>query len=121
MLTTHRMDEAEQLCDKIAIMINGRFVVYGSPSFLRNKYGQGYQISVTQKNQLFQAPETSILNRIRQYLPYATVEYNGIVNGQHPSMVCDVEVVFSLRAYANNSYKLSEIFGMLSNFMVEKS
>ena len=36
LLTTHRMDEAEQLCDKIAIMINGRFVVYGSPNYLKN-------------------------------------------------------------------------------------
>tara|TARA_B110000503_G_C7028498_1_gene362940 strand:+ start:305 stop:433 length:129 start_codon:yes stop_codon:yes gene_type:complete len=30
-LTTHRMEEAEALCDNIAIMINGRFVVVGSP------------------------------------------------------------------------------------------
>ena len=36
LLTTHRMDEAEQLCDKIAIMINGRFVVFGSPNYLKN-------------------------------------------------------------------------------------
>ncbi len=35
LLTTHRMDEAEALCDKIAIMINGRFVVYGSPNYLK--------------------------------------------------------------------------------------
>ena len=35
LLTTHRMDEAEQLCDKIAIMINGRFVAYGTPSYLK--------------------------------------------------------------------------------------
>ena len=30
-LTTHRMDEAESLCDNLVIMINGRFVCYGSP------------------------------------------------------------------------------------------
>ncbi len=29
------MDEAESLCDKIAIMINGKFVCYGSPSHLK--------------------------------------------------------------------------------------
>ena len=34
LLTTHRMDEAEQLCDQIAIMINGRLVVHGKPSSL---------------------------------------------------------------------------------------
>lgn len=38
-LTTHRMDEAESLCDKIVIMINGRFVVFGSPGHLKVNYG----------------------------------------------------------------------------------
>jgi ABC-type multidrug transport system ATPase subunit len=33
-LTTHRMDEAEQLCDQIAILINGSIVVYGTPTYL---------------------------------------------------------------------------------------
>lgn len=45
-LTTHRMDEAESLCDKIAIMINGRFVVYGSPGHLKDSYGKGYTINL---------------------------------------------------------------------------
>jgi len=45
-LTTHRMDEAESLCDNIAIMINGRFVCYGSPGHLKQAYGQGYSISL---------------------------------------------------------------------------
>ena len=47
MLTTHRMDEAEALCDTIAIMINGSFVCFGSPGHLKQKYGQGYQILLT--------------------------------------------------------------------------
>ena len=47
MLTTHRMDEAEALCDRIAIMINGRFVCIGSPGHLKQKYGNGYQLDVT--------------------------------------------------------------------------
>lgn len=45
-LTTHRMDEAESLCDNIAIMINGRFVVYGSPGHLKATYGEGYSINL---------------------------------------------------------------------------
>ena len=45
-LTTHRMDEAESLCDNIAIMINGRFVVYGSPGHLKSEYGTGYAINL---------------------------------------------------------------------------
>lgn len=45
-LTTHRMDEAESLCDNIAIMINGQFVCYGSPGHLKSTYGEGYIINV---------------------------------------------------------------------------
>jgi len=46
LLTTHRMDEAEQLCDKIAIMINGRFTVLGSPNYLKAHYGNGYSMTI---------------------------------------------------------------------------
>jgi ATP-binding cassette subfamily A (ABC1) protein 3 len=50
-LTTHRMDEAESLCDNIAIMINGRFVCYGSPGYLKSQYGQGYTIVIDHRLQ----------------------------------------------------------------------
>ncbi len=46
LVTTHRMDEAEQLCDKIAIMINGQIVCVGTPSYLLQKYGSGYQFTL---------------------------------------------------------------------------
>ncbi len=52
LLTTHRMDEAESLCDKIAIMINGKFVCYGSPGHLKQVYGKGYEIIVHSKDQM---------------------------------------------------------------------
>jgi len=44
-LTTHSMEEAESLCSKIGILINGKFMCYGSPQFLKEKYGEGYKIS----------------------------------------------------------------------------
>ena len=43
------MDEAEQLCQNIAIMINGRFVIYGTPSYLKEKYGYGYIVKMVLK------------------------------------------------------------------------
>lgn len=36
------MDEADLLGDKIAIMFNGRVYCYGSSSFLKHCFGQGY-------------------------------------------------------------------------------
>jgi lipooligosaccharide transport system ATP-binding protein len=37
-LTTHYMDEAEQLCDRLVVMDNGRIVAHGSPASLIAEY-----------------------------------------------------------------------------------
>jgi len=39
LLTTHYMEEAEFLCDRIGIMNNGNLVEIGTPTELRQKYG----------------------------------------------------------------------------------
>ncbi|KRW99727.1 P-loop containing nucleoside triphosphate hydrolase [Pseudocohnilembus persalinus] len=44
-LTTHTMLEAESLCTKIGILINGRLQCLGSPQQLRAEYGNGYNIT----------------------------------------------------------------------------
>jgi ABC-type multidrug transport system ATPase subunit len=46
LLTTHRMDEAEALCDQITIMVNGQMVCHGTPSFLMETYGHGNLFTV---------------------------------------------------------------------------
>jgi ABC-2 type transport system ATP-binding protein len=38
MLTTHNMEEAEQLCDRVAIMDHGRIIELDHPAHLINKY-----------------------------------------------------------------------------------
>ncbi|VDL72570.1 unnamed protein product [Nippostrongylus brasiliensis] len=43
-LTTHSMPESEALCDKLAIMVNGSIKCIGSPLFIKNSYGTGYNI-----------------------------------------------------------------------------
>ena len=81
LLTTHRMDEAEQLCDKIAIMINGRFVIYGSPNYLKNQYGHGYTISIKQSREAFADPQRNIMNVIQTLIPQASlIHSDGDVN-----------------------------------------
>lgn len=45
-LSTHSMEEAEALCHKIGIVVNGRFVCLGPLEYLKNKYGSGYKISI---------------------------------------------------------------------------
>ncbi|KAH7669975.1 ATP-binding cassette sub-family A member 3-like protein, partial [Aphelenchoides avenae] len=46
-LTTHYMDEADALADRVAIMAKGEIVCNGSPEFLKKKFGTGYVLTVS--------------------------------------------------------------------------
>lgn len=46
LLTTHFMDEADVLGDRIAIMAEGQLRCCGSPLFLKKHYGVGYQLTI---------------------------------------------------------------------------
>lgn len=48
-LTTHFMDEADLLGDRIAIMAQGRLCCVGSSLFLKKHYGVGYQLTIIKK------------------------------------------------------------------------
>jgi ATP-binding cassette subfamily A (ABC1) protein 3 len=45
-LTTHYMDEAEVLGDRVAIISNGELQCCGSSLFLKNKYSNGFFIQI---------------------------------------------------------------------------
>jgi ABC-type multidrug transport system ATPase subunit len=45
-LTTHYMDEAEILADRVAIISRGSLMCCGTPLFLKKKFGQGYYVEV---------------------------------------------------------------------------
>ena len=40
-LTTHSMEEADMLCDRIAIMVQGRLAAVGTPLDLKTRFGVG--------------------------------------------------------------------------------
>jgi ABC-type multidrug transport system ATPase subunit len=46
LLTTHFMDEAELLSDRIAVMKEGKLQCLGSAMFLKNRFGLGYNLTV---------------------------------------------------------------------------
>uniref|UniRef100_A0A8B9IC28 ATP binding cassette subfamily A member 13 n=1 Tax=Anser brachyrhynchus TaxID=132585 RepID=A0A8B9IC28_9AVES len=47
--TTHHLDEAEVLSDRIAILQQGQLRCCGSPSYLRETYGQGHSLTLIKK------------------------------------------------------------------------
>ncbi|NXF98070.1 ABCAA protein, partial [Eubucco bourcierii] len=49
-LTTHYMEEAEAVCDRVAIMVSGRLRCIGSIQYLKNKFGKGYLLEIKVKD-----------------------------------------------------------------------
>ena len=50
-LTTHSMEEAEALCHRIGIIVNGKFVCLGPLQYLKDKYGSGYKVTLVKKSE----------------------------------------------------------------------
>uniref|UniRef100_A0A8C9ZMM0 ATP binding cassette subfamily A member 3 n=1 Tax=Sander lucioperca TaxID=283035 RepID=A0A8C9ZMM0_SANLU len=71
LLTTHFMDEADLLGDRIAIMAGGELQCIGSPLFLKSKYGAGYHMVIV-KDALCNVSEITRL--VHMYVPNATLE-----------------------------------------------
>ena len=69
-LTTHSMEEADVLGDRIAVMAKGRLRAINNSIALKNKFGSGYRISVvTEKAQADQ-----VKSIIQSLVPEATLE-----------------------------------------------
>ena len=67
-LTTHFMDEADILGDRIAIMAEGKLRCAGSSLFLKNKFGVGYTMSI-EKGSRFD--EKTVKSHIKSAIPEA--------------------------------------------------
>lgn len=73
LLTTHFMDEADILGDRIAIMSEGVLRCCGSTLFLKSKYGAGYHLVIVKKPQ---CNVWAIDNFLKMYIPQAKIENN---------------------------------------------
>ncbi|NXK06969.1 ABCAA protein, partial [Herpetotheres cachinnans] len=49
-LTTHYMEEAEAVCDRVAIMVSGQLRYIGSVQYLKNKFGKGFLLEIKVKD-----------------------------------------------------------------------
>ena len=71
-LTTHFLDEADLLADRVAVMSEGKLRAYGSPLFLKRRLGGGLTLSVTSA-----APgnafESSLRELVAAHAPDATL------------------------------------------------
>lgn len=48
-LTSHSMEECEALCSRLGIMVNGQLQCLGGVQHLKNKFAQGYSLTLKLK------------------------------------------------------------------------
>jgi len=70
LLTTHFMDEADVLGDRIAIVKEGRLRAIGSSRFLKRRFGMGY---LMRASMLPEADTKRIQNKVTEYVPDASL------------------------------------------------
>ena len=96
--TTHYMEEADVLSDRIAIMNHGEIKCYGSPLFLKQVYSDGYLLTLFKKN------NSSQIDEIKSLLDNSIGTYNIETN---VASELSVSIPFS------SNCKLAELFSKI--------
>ncbi|XP_058064618.1 phospholipid-transporting ATPase ABCA3-like, partial [Anopheles bellator] len=72
LLSTHFMDEADVLGDRIAIMSEGKLKAVGSPFFLKKTFGVGYRLICVKDS--MRCDKQRLLNILRRHIPDVSVD-----------------------------------------------
>ena len=106
--TTHIMEEAEYICDEIAIIHKGKVIAIDTPTGLKQKYGRGAKtIELTFKDML----DESFLDLLNNTISKKNIADDG--SNIHNSPI-DVKGTHTIRARVNNTEEIiSEILQLV--------
>ncbi|KAM3922145.1 ABC-type organic anion transporter ABCA8-like isoform 1-T1 [Leptodactylus fuscus] len=107
-LTTHYMEEAEAVCDRVAIMIAGKLRCIGSIQQLKSRFGKDYLLEIKVKDS--QQPET-IHKEVIRLFPHAERQdrFSSLLAYKIPKDdVGTLSHVFCLLEEAKRAYNLEE-------------
>jgi ABC-2 type transport system ATP-binding protein len=106
--TTHIMEEAEYLCDEIAIIHKGKIIAFDTPTGLKQKYGRGAKtIELTFKDML----DDSFINLLNTTISKKNIKDDGSNIQNSP---VDVKGTHTIRARVNNTEEIiSEILQLV--------
>uniref|UniRef100_A0A2D4FNA2 Uncharacterized protein n=1 Tax=Micrurus corallinus TaxID=54390 RepID=A0A2D4FNA2_MICCO len=118
-LTTHHMEEAEVLCDRVAIMVSGQLRCLGSIQYLKSKFGKNYLLQIKVKGVEQDLVNTQILKifpqaarqeRISTLLAYKIPMEDALPLSRAFAMLEDVKQHFSLEEYSFSLNTLEQVF-----------
>ena len=101
-LTTHSLDEAEYLGDRIGIMTNGRFICSGTSSYLKTKYPCGFNLNLLLNSSISNDNhKQQLYNQLIKYEPNLEIKISS-------------KGLFSINIQSNNK-NIKEIFEVIEN------
>jgi len=68
------MEECEVLCTRLAIMVNGHFKCLGSTQHLKDRFGDGYTISVRVRGPNYSREVIAVKRFIERHFPLAKLK-----------------------------------------------
>ncbi|XP_026580909.1 ATP-binding cassette sub-family A member 8-B-like [Pseudonaja textilis] len=119
-LTTHHMEEAEVLCDRVAIMVSGQLRCLGSIQYLKSKFGKNYLLQIkvkgveqgdlvnTQVLKIF--PQAARQERISTLLAYKIPMEDALPLSRAFAMLEEAKQHFSLEEYSFSLNTLEQVF-----------
>ncbi|XP_067164770.1 ATP-binding cassette sub-family A member 10-like [Apteryx mantelli] len=123
-LTTHYMEEAEAVCDRVAIMVSGQLRCIGSIQYLKNKFGKGYLLEIKVKDpehiDLLHAeilrifPSAARQERFPSLLVYKVPMEDALPLSQSFSKLEEAKRTFNLEEYSFSLNILAQVFLELS-------
>ncbi|XP_050175269.1 ABC-type organic anion transporter ABCA8-like [Myiozetetes cayanensis] len=123
-LTTHYMEEAEAVCDRVAILVSGQLRCIGSIQYLKNKFGKGYLLEIKAKDpehtDLLHAeilkifPSAARQERFPSLLVYKVPMEDALPLSQSFSKLEEAKRSCSLEEYSFSLNTLTQVFLELS-------
>ena len=79
-LTTHSMEEAEILCDRVSWLKKGNFVCIGNPEKLKIQFSLGYKLHIKFDDELLQQNQNDLTQNIEETFKIASDLITGFLN-----------------------------------------
>ncbi|XP_019410082.1 PREDICTED: ATP-binding cassette sub-family A member 12 [Crocodylus porosus] len=126
-LSTHHLDEAEVLSDRIAFLEEGGLKCCGSPFYLKETFGDGYHLILTKKKNMAEECDTSaVTSMIQSHLPeaylkediggelkYVLPPFNSRVSGAYQSLLKALDTSLNdlhIGCYGISDSTMEEVF-----------
>ncbi|XP_052766846.1 uncharacterized protein LOC128207750 isoform X2 [Mya arenaria] len=105
-LTSHSLEECDILCDRIGIMVNGELKCLGSSQHLKQKFGDGYTVTVYVSG--LSTSATRIYELIHQHFPRASIrdQHLNVIQMDMPRDSVSVADMFAILEREKATYNI---------------